>query len=77
MKMHFETADTDAQASELFYRAVNAIDVGTVEVLEIYANQKNWGHICHEGRHYWVWTGPVICGFELAERTVRKHKPKP
>lgn len=38
-------------------------------VLATYANPKNWikGYCQKTGKCQWIWDGPVICAFELAQ----------
>lgn len=43
--------------------------IDPARVLATYANPKNWRKGIDEktGRCTWIWNGPVICAFELAE----------
>jgi hypothetical protein len=42
--------------------------------LATYANPDNWRQINDEKGCHWVWNGPVICAYELAEMSIRFNK---
>ena len=58
------------------YANSDLIDIATqggkfspLRILATYADRKNWRKDNHgpNGKTQWVWIGPVICAFELAE----------
>ena len=55
--------------SDLFLLAQYTNTISSVRVLATYANPKNWekGYNGKDGSCQWIWKGPVICAFELAE----------
>ena len=55
--------------SDLFVIASNGIDIDPLRVLATYANPKNWekGYNGKDGSCQWIWNGPTICAFDLAE----------
>ena len=53
--------------TDLFSIGVNGGKIDPIRALATYADEKNWGKIYDEKGCHWVWQGPVIVGFELAQ----------
>ena len=55
--------------SDLMYLALNGGKIDPKRVLATYANPENWRKGTDEKTLSctWIWNGPVICAFELAE----------
>jgi len=54
-----------------------AVDGGEIPIdraLATYGDPDNWGQINDESGCHWVWKGPVICGYELGEMTIRRSQ---
>lgn len=54
---------------DLFRIAQSGEKIDPIRVLATYANQRNWRKGIDENTKscIWIWNGPVICAFELAE----------
>lgn len=63
-------------SSELFVLAQHNNAISIDRILATYADEKNWtsAHNDLNGAHQWVWCGPVIVGYELAEWGLNKLK---
>ena len=64
--------------SDLLDIATQGGKLSPLRILATYADRKNWGKDNHgpNGRNQWVWIGPVICAFELAEWGI-EYCPEP
>lgn len=59
---------------ELVLRAIEGKDVTLEETLALYADRRNWRQEYDGTKCIWVWRGPVICGYEAAERAILKDR---
>lgn len=58
---------------DLFDIAMHRQSINPLRVLATYANPESWSKIYDEKGCHWVWSGPVICAFELAQWGLTSH----
>ena len=58
--------------SELFLLARDGKKIDPLRCLATYADENNWGKIYDDKGCHWVWQGPVICAFELAQWVMKE-----
>ena len=61
-------------ASDIVKVALNGGNISMDDALSTYANPENWGHVYDEKGCHWVWKGPVICAYELADIAIRHNQ---
>ncbi len=59
---------------DLFGGAMRGDRIDRNRTLATYGSENNWTTMTVNGQCYWVWSGPVICPFELAQWALRDHK---
>lgn len=62
-------------SGELMRAAVDGKALDPIRVLATYAEESNWKKVYADQRCYWAWSGPTICGYELAGHGVRAAAP--
>ena len=62
----------DSQAKVLLDYAVNGHAPSSLEVLEMYANRRNWRKVAADYCMMWVWCGPIMAAPEAAERCLEE-----
>ena len=63
-------------ASEIRERFLNGGHLNKEEALALYADKNNWQTEVSQpsGCNWWIWKGPIICAYEIAENTLNNEE---